>query len=650
MYLLREIRRRFSGPLAQLTEDVHPLLTMILPSQDAKFGDYQANCAMPLGKKLNEPPRDIAQRIVSQLDLADLCQPPEIAGPGFINLALRDDWIVQQLQRRIQDPSLGVEKNTRPRTYVIDFSSPNVAKPMHVGHIRSTVIGDALCRTLRFLGHQVISDNHLGDWGTQFGMIIYGYKHFRDDASFAREPIAELSRLYRLVRRLMDYHQGRESLAGVEQDIETQNASIEEQEAEAGAKPDKKTKKVLRSLRDKHDELVKRRDAIQKLIADIESDPATNSLAPQHSDIAASVLAETAKLHEGDAENLELWERFLPHCRRDIQRIYQRLGVQFDHELGESFYHDRLEDVVASFEQQGLSRLSDGAVCVFIDGFETPMIIRKKDGAFLYATTDLATIAYRIESWKPDAMLYVVDHRQGEHFDKLFAASRLWGHENLEFQHVSFGTVLGADGKPFQTRAGDAVGLEGLLDEAESKALEVVQQNKMGTDLDEEKCRRIAKVVGMGALKYADLAHNRTSDYVFSYEKMLSLRGNTATYCQYAYARTQSILARGKIDIEVLRESLATVNVEHAAERSLGLELLRFPDAVASVADEYRPNLLTNYLFELANRFATFFEACPVLKADNEEDRDSRLLLCDLTGRTLRQGLELLGIDVVDKM
>jgi len=650
MFLLSEIRRRFSGPVAQLAGDSLPLLEMILPSQDVRFGDYQANCAMPLGKRLGEAPVKIAQRIVAQLDLSDFCQSPKIAGPGFINLTLRDDWIVQQLQQRLHDPCLKVEKTATPRTYVIDFSSPNVAKPMHVGHIRSTVIGDALCRTLRFLGHQVISDNHLGDWGTQFGMIIYGYKHFRDEASFQREPIVELSRLYRLVRRLLDYHEGGANLSSVEQNIKAQQAAIKQQESVAGAKPDKKTKKALRSLQEKLSDLQKRRDAVVELATEIESDPATASLAREHEKIGQSVLTETARLHAGDPENRRLWEQFLPHCRADFQRIYKRLGIQFDHELGESFYQNRLSEVVASFERQGLSRVSDEATCVFLDGFETPMIIRKRDGAFLYATTDLATISYRMESWTPDVILYVVDHRQGDHFDKLFAAARRWGCENVEFQHVSFGTVLGPDGKPFKTRSGDTVGLEGLLDEAESKALEVVQQNNMGTDLDQQQCRLIAKVIGMGALKYADLAHNRTSDYVFSYEKMLSLRGNTATYCQYAYARTQNIFARGNIDIESLRHSTAAIELSHPAERSLGLELLRFPDAVAFVADDYRPNLLTNYLFELANRFATFFESCPVLKAENAHKRESRLLLCDLTGRTIRQGLELLGIDVVDKM
>jgi len=650
MHLLSEIRQRFSGPLTELAGDANPLLDMILPSQDSKFGDYQANCAMPLGKRLGAAPREVAQRLVSQLELSDLCQPPEIAGPGFINLKLRDDWIVEQLQQRIQDPCLGVKESTEPRKYVIDFSSPNVAKPMHVGHIRSTVIGDALCRVLVFLGHQVISDNHLGDWGTQFGMIIFGYKNFRDEAAFQRAPIVELSRLYRMVRRLMDYHEGRTNLATVEQNIQVQTTVIKQQESETGTSPDKKTKKALRSLRDKLVDLQNRRDAIVKMVAEVEADPATAMLAQEHTDIAAFVLAETAQLHAGDVENRQLWEQFLPHCRTDIQRIYERLGIEFDYELGESFYQDRLSDVVTSLEEQGLSRVSDGATCVFLDGFETPMIIRKKDGAFLYATTDLATISYRMETWSPDAILYVVDHRQGEHFDKLFQTARLWGHQNVEFQHVSFGTVLGQDGKPFKTRSGDTVGLESLLDEAENRALEVVAQNKMGIDLDRKQCQRIAEVVGMGALKYADLAHNRTSDYVFSYEKMLSLKGNTAAYCQYAYARTQSIFVRGNVDVEALRQSSIKLELSHPSERSLGLEILRFPDAVTSVAEEYRPNLLTNYLFDLANRFATFFEHCPVLKSEHPSQRDSRLLLCDLTGRTIRQGLELLGIDAVEKM
>ena len=650
MNVLAELRSRFSLVLADLVDDPAPLALMILASQDPKFGDYQANCAMPLGKQLGQPPREIAQSIINQVDVSDLCQDLQIAGPGFINLRLRDEWIVNQLNSLKTDQRLGIQESDQPQTYVIDYSSPNVAKPMHVGHIRSTVIGDALCRTLKFLGHQVISDNHLGDWGTQFGMIIYGYKHFRDDAAYDHSPIEELSRLYKLVRRLIDFFEAQDRLPELRKSIGRQRASIDEKQPADDAKIDKKLKKTLRSLRDKLADLESQENNLCELVDQGEAEVAFCDLARQHPDIGTAVQHETAKLHAGDAENLRLWEQFLPHCRTDIQRIYDRLNIDFDVEYGESFYHDRLADVVDSLEKEGLSRESDGAICVFLDGFEAPMIVRKRDGAFLYATTDLATIAYRSETWNPSSILYVVDHRQSEHFDKLFAVARRWGFPNIEFQHISFGTVLGEDNKPYKTRSGDTVGLEGLLDEAERKAFEVVRENELAIDLNEEQRRHVAQVIGVAALKYSDLSHNRTSDYVFSYDKMLSLRGNTATYCQYAYARIQSIFARGNVDIDALRNQPIPILIERPAERFLALQLIRFAEGLSAVVEDYRPNQLTNYLFELANRFSTFFEDCPVLKADTEPQQQSRLLLCDITARTLKQGLSLLGIQVVDRM
>ena len=366
------------------------------------------------------------------------------------------------------------------------------------------------------------------------------------------------------------------------------------------------------------------------------------------------MLAETAKLHQGDPENLRLWREFLPPCLADIDRIYRRLNVTFDHTLGESFYHDRLAGVVEDLSNRGIARLSDGAVCVFVAGHEAPFIIQKKDGAFLYGTSDLATIQYRVETWSPDAMLYVVDHRQSLHFEQLFATARLWGYQDIELAHISFGTVLGEDGRPFKTRSGDTVGLDGLLDEAVSRALAIVSESDDskpgGPEIVAEERRQIAEAVGIGALKYADLAVNRTSDYTFSYDRMLAMNGNTATYMQYAYARVLSIFARGAVDVAALRASGASIDLAHPAERGLALAILQFSEALAVTAADYRPNLLTAYLFELANRYSTFFEECPVLKAPTAESRASRLLLCDLTARTLRQGLELLGIEVAEKM
>jgi arginyl-tRNA synthetase len=336
-----------------------------------------------------------------------------------------------------------------------------------------------------------------------------------------------------------------------------------------------------------------------------------------------------------------------------VQRIYRRLDVRFDYEYGESFYRDRLAAVVADLEQRGLVKESQGAACVFLDGFATPMIVRKQDGAFLYATTDLATIQHRMEAWQPDAILYVVDHRQSEHFAKLFAAARLWGCNDVELAHIAFGTVLGPDGKPFRTRAGDVANLEELLDEAVAKALRVVSENddaKPAPELSTADRQRIAGVVGHAAVKYADLSHNRTSDYKFDLDKMVALQGNTATYMQYSYARTQSIFAKGGIDVARLRASGAAITIGHPAERALALELLRFHQALDDTLSGYFPHNITGYLFDLAKSFSTFFEQCHVIKAETEALRDSRSLLCDLTGRTIRQGLELLGIGVVDKM
>lgn len=658
MNILLELRRRFAPVLAELTLGGDALLEMIRPATDSKFGDYQANLAMPLAKKLGKNPRDLAAEIVSQVKLEDLCETPEIAGPGFINLRLKDSWLAQQVTEAIQDERIGVPHVDQARTYVVDYSSPNVAKPMHVGHIRSTVIGYSLARTLKFLGHTVITDNHLGDWGTQFGMIIYGYKHFVDEAAYQQAPVAELSRLYRLVRGLMDYHEAVKNLPKVRQKLTeaiAEQQGLESQPPTADKAEQKKRAKELRRLEGQIRELTSQVNATEAKIRGTKEDPDQAERANQHEKISSAVLEETAKLHEGDPTNKALWGEFLPKCRVEIEKVYQRLGVTFDHQLGESFYHDMLAPVVQEFEERGLSKKSEGATCLFLEGFAAPMIIRKRDGAFLYSTTDLATIRYRMQEWRPDAILYVVDFRQGDHFDKLFAAAKLWGYTDLELKHVSFGTVMGEDGKPFKTRDGDTVGLEGLLDEAVDKAYQVVESNARTAEgepsMGEDELRRIAGTVGIAALKYGDLSQNRESDYKFSYDKMLALNGNTATYLQYAYARVQSIFRRGGIEIANLRASGGTIDLKHPAERALAVAILRFSEALDDVASDYRPNLLTNYLFdELAKSYSTFFDQCHVLKAESDQQRTSRLLLCDLTARVIRQGLDLLGIETVDKM
>jgi arginyl-tRNA synthetase len=664
MNLLSVLQTRFAaalsalaGPAGLSAAEIAELAGMVRPSQDPKFGDYQANCAMPLGKRLGRPPRDVAKQVLAELRLDDLCESPEIAGPGFINLRIKDERLVSMLQTALRDDRVGVELLKQPKTYVVDFSAPNVAKPMHVGHIRSTVIGDALYRTLKFLGHRVIGDNHIGDWGTQFGMIIYGFRHFRDDAAYQASPVDELARLYRLVNQLVDYHEGREKLTQKLEQVVRDEAAFERQASQAAAGDPQAEKKAAKAFKKLEADLSQSRKELAELQAKqaaIESSPTLSKLAAEHRDIGAAVLGETARLHAGDAENLRLWREFMPPCLDAIEQVYRRLGVKFDAALGESFYHDRLAAVVDDLRKRGIARESDGAVCVFFADSDVPMIVQKRDGAFLYATTDLATIQYRMETWSPDAILYVVDHRQSDHFKMLFAAARKWGCENVEFQHISFGTVLGEDGRPYKTRSGDTVGLTGLLDEAVSRAGQIVAANddakKEGPELSSAERQAIAERVGIAALKYADLSQNRTSDYVFSYDKMLAMNGNTATYMQYAYARVRSIFRKGAIDIDALRTQGAELKLDTPAERGLALSILRFSEALEFTVADYRPNQLTTYLFDLANAYSTFFEQCPVLKAESPAIRDSRLLLCDLTARTLKQGLELLGIEVVEKM
>ncbi len=595
MNVLDRLRTQFRDALSALAGDrlnateLAELVEMVRPSQDPKFGDYQANCAMSLAKKLGRPPReiasDLAKHVSERSEFAEMCDSPSIAGPGFINLRLKIEWLTRQLSAAANDARLGIERTAKPRRVIVDYSAPNVAKPMHVGHIRSTFIGDALYRTLKFLGHNVVSDNHVGDWGTQFGMIIFGVKHpdlfAATSAQGAGGNIANYGRLYEQVNRLQ------------------------------------------------------------------ENDP----------EVKQAVLNETAKLHAGDPENRRLWEDIRARSLDEIKVTYERMGVTFDETLGESFYDDRLARVVDELSKRQIARKTEGAIGVFLsdDPDSPPFLVQKKDGAFLYATSDLATIQYRIERWHPDAILYVVDHRQSLHFEQLFETARRWlGLDNVELTHISFGTVLGEDGRPFKTRSGGTVSLSGLLDEAVERALAIVTANDEaklgGPELSGEQRRQVAEIVGVGALKYADLSQNRTSDYVFSYDKMLAMNGNTATYMQYAYARVRSIFAKGQLEAGSSLGSGDNLKLDDPAERALGLELLRLSEALDAVVADYRPNHLTNYLFALANSYSTFYERCPVLKADTPEQRASRLALCDLTARTLKQGLALLGIDVVDKM
>ena len=652
MNILSTIRARFRPALESVDAgEIEKYLEMIKPSQDPQFGDYQANCAMPLGKQLGESPREVASRIVAALDLQDMCHQIEIAGPGFINLTLRQDFLADQIAAALEDERIGIFQCDVSRSYVIDFSAPNVAKPMHVGHIRSTVIGDALAKILRFCGHRVITDNHIGDWGTQFGMILYGYKHFLNAESYATEPVTELARLYRLVNQLVQYRTDLKNIPQMEHKRDAlRDSSANLRTPQGGTqKEDKSTKKELRRLEAQIRQIDEDLNLAGQRVVTIENDAALASLAEKHADVDRDILRETAQLHGSDETNVSLWKQFIPVCLEDIEKIYRRLGIAFDHILGESFYQDRLADTVTGLRQKGLATESDGAICVFSDVHDVPMIIQKKDGAFLYATTDLATIDYRLKTFHPDVILYVVDHRQSLHFEQLFDAVIRSGCEQVELCHVKFGTVLGEDGRPFKTRSGSTVGLGGLLDEAIRRAGQVVRENN--PELCESECESIADTVGIGALKYADLSQNRESDYVFSYDKMLALNGNTATYMQYAYARIQSILSKGNANIDALLKAGTRPQLAHPAERALALAILQFSETLELVIADYRPNHLTGYLFEqVAKSFSTFFDCCPVIKADSAEVRNERFLLCDLTARTLKTGLSLLGIDVVEKM
>ena len=524
---------------------------------------------------------------------------------------------------------------------------------MHVGHLRSTVIGDSICRILRFAGHTVFSDNHIGDWGTQFGMIIYGYKHFINTAAFQQDAVTELARLYRLVHQLSDYHEQRTLQPKLDKALAAKLEELDNAAALPGdeKQKQKRQKKLVEELEDIREQISSGR----KKQATIDADPILGPFAQQHPDIAVKARLETAKLHAGDPENVRLWNEFVPACLAAIQGVYDRLNITFDYALGESFYQPMLADVVADLQQRGLARESEGAMCVFVPSSKTPFIVRKTDGAFTYATTDLATIKYRRETFQADGMLYVVDTRQGDHFKLLFETAELWGYGDIEFKHVNFGTVCGPDGKPYKTRQGDIVGLESLLNEAVAEALKVIESVELSKGegqprLDPDAQRRIAEAVGLGGIKYADLKHNRESDYEYSLQKMLAKNGDTATYMQYAYARVCGILRKGGIERDTLRAQAGEILLTHPKERTLALLLNQFTEVLHSAAADCRPSYLTDYLFRTANAFSSFYDECSVLQAETEELRTSRLKLSDITARVLARGLELLGIQTIDQM
>ena len=546
---------------------------LVRPCPEPKFGDYQSNALMGLAKRNQLNPRDLAAQVVEQLDIADYCEPVEIAGPGFLNFRLKTDSLSDALVGATKGKHLFYRTAAEPRTIVIDYSSPNVAKPMHVGHIRSTILGYTLARTFRLLGHKVVTDNHIGDWGTQFGKLLVGWKEHLDRDALGRDALAEMEHLYKLV-----------------------NSACDEDET-----------------------------------------------------ILIRARSELVKLQNGDAENLAIWHEMIDLSRHRFDEIYGRLGVEFDETLGESFYNDRLKGVVDELVTQGIAEESDGAQVVFFNHHKSlkkhPAIVQKSDGAANYTTTDLATLEHRQNSWQPNEVIYVTDGRQQLHFQQLFELYNRWkpGH-GMKLNHVWFGAILGEDGRPFKTRSGEIIRLSDLLDEAEQRAFDVVSEKN--PDLPEEERHNIGIIVGIGAIKYADLSGNRQSDYVFSWDTMLSLVGNTAPYLLYAVTRVCSIFR--KLGDES-RPQPGSFALGQAEELTLAKHLLHFGLVLEQVVDECRPNYLCNYLYELAGLFGSFYENCPVLKAQGDI-RTQRLALCDLTGQVLKTGLETLGLETTERM
>lgn len=564
-----EVEKAFSA--AGLTE--HPII--LQPAKNRDFGDYQINGVMGAAKKTRQNPRELAQKVADALQENPLIATAEVAGPGFINLHLRPEKLAQYIKSALQDDHLGITHSSESQTIVIDYSSPNLAKEMHVGHLRSSIIGDSLNRVLSFLGHKVIAQNHVGDWGTQFGMLV-AYLTEQQQNGRADLELADLEQFYR-------------------------NAKIRFDEDE---------------------------------------------------NFANTAREYVVKLQSGEASVLALWQQFVQTSLQHAQAVYQKLGLKLlpTDVTGESFYNDQLQPTVNELLAKGIAVDSDGTKVVFLEEFKNqddepmPFIIQKKDGGFLYASTDLACVRYRINTLHGNRLLYVVDARQSLHFQELFTVARKagWLPESVLAEHVSFGTMMGKDGKPFKTRSGDTVKLLDLLNEAVTRASALVASKN--PDLSPAEIAHIGHAVGIGAVKYADLSKNRTSDYIFDWDSMLSFEGNTAPYLQYAYTRVQSVFRKAET-----WDKNSEISLNEPLEQQLAVELLKFEDILNSVADTAYPHYLAAYLYQIATLFSRFYEACPILKTD-EATRNSRLQLASLTGKTLQQGLALLGIDTLDTM
>lgn len=581
---VEQLKLKFEQALiAAFGDECTAIDPMLVPASNSKFGDYQSNIALSLAKQLGQPPRKIAEQIVQHLNVDDICQPAQIAGAGFINLTLKPEYLEAQLKSIYPSPKLGIPQAKTPKRVVVDFSAPNIAKEMHVGHLRSTIIGDCLARVLEFQGHDVLRLNHVGDWGTQFGMLI----------AYLREAYPEA--------------------------LTTANAL------------------------DLGDLVTLYRKAKQRF----DEDETFRETARQ----------EVVRLQAGAEDTHRAWLLLCEQSRREFEVIYKLLDVRLI-ERGESFYNPLLPAVVADLDRLGLLVEDAGAKCVFLEGFTNregeplPLIVQKSDGGYNYATTDLAAVRYRIEQDRANRLIYVTDAGQANHFAQVFQVARRagWIPDDVEIDHVAFGLVQGEDGKKLKTRSGETVKLKDLLDEAIAHAravLETILQTA-GREETEEFKANVAKVVGISAVKYADLSQNRTSNYIFSYDKMLALQGNTALYMLYAYVRVQGISRKGQIDFEQLGDNVS-IKLAEETELTLAKHLLQLSEVVNTVAADLFPNRLCQYLFELSQKYNQFYDRCPVLEAE-ESVRTSRLILCDLTARTLKLGLSLLGIRVLERM
>ena len=551
---------------------------LVRQSGKVQFGDYQANGIMPAAKKLGLNPREFAQSVLDKAELQDIAEKTEIAGPGFINIFLKDTWLADKISCAVQDPKLGVH-NPEKQTVVVDYSSPNVAKEMHVGHLRSTIIGDAVVRTLEFLGNHVIRANHVGDWGTQFGMLI-AYLEKMENEHASEMELSDLEAFYRAAKKHYD------------------------------------------------------------------EDPVFAEKARNY----------VVKLQSGDEYCRTMWQKLVKITMQQNQHNYDRLNVTLTDKdvMGESLYNPMLPGIVEDLKKQGLAVEDDGALVVYLDEFKNkdgdPMgvIVQKKDGGFLYTTTDIAAAKYRYETLKANRALVFSDTRQSQHMQQAWLITRKAGYvpDSFQLEHKNFGMMLGKDGKPFKTRSGDTVKLADLLDEAIERAGVLISQKS--TALSEQEKADVIEAVGIGSVKYADLSKNRTTDYVFDWDNMLSFEGNTAPYMQYAYTRIRSIFNRSQIDLSEVEQ--AQLSITDEKERALAIKLLQFEEAVQVVGKEGTPHVLCAYLYELAGVFSSFYEHCPILNNDDQQVKLSRLKLALLTERTLKQGLDLLGIKTVEKM